>query len=98
MRIEMKGRISRNETVIGETLETKVKRIVTSGEPLRDGAELIYQEEAYTINPDCDPRTDKQEIAVLAMDKVNQSRYAKRNGLTELGKEVKEDNGTETTV
>ena len=82
----------------GETLENKVKRITANNEPIKDGAEMIYQKESYYVNPECNPRTDTREIAILAMDHVNKSRWAKRNGNTEIGKVEKQpdNNGTET--
>ena len=32
------------ETFEGETIETKVNRIVNNGEPIKDGAPIIYTE------------------------------------------------------
>lgn len=83
---------------IGETLENKVRRITENNEPIKDGAEMIYQKESYYVNPECNPRTDTMEIAVQAMDHANKARWAKRNGNTEFGKVEKtiENNGTET--
>lgn len=83
---------------IGETLENKVRRITENNEPIKDGAEMIYQKESYYVNPECNPRTDTMEIAVQAMDHANKARWAKRNGNTEIGKVDKtvENNGTET--
>ena len=59
---------------------------------------MIYQKESYYINPECNPRTDTMEVAVIAMDAANKARWAKRNGNTEIGKVEKpiENNGTET--
>ena len=85
-------------TYPGETLENKVRRVTANNEPIRDGAEMIYQNEGYYINPECNPRPDTREIAIMAMDHVNKARWAKRNGNTEVGKVEKpiENNGTET--
>ena len=94
-----KGKLeSVNECYPGETLENKVRRITVNNEPIKDGAEMIYQKESYYINPECNPRTDTMEVAVIAMDAANKSRWAKRNGNTEFGKVEKpiENHGTET--
>ena len=94
-----KGKLeSVNECYSGETLENKVRRITANNEPIKDGAEMIYQKESYYVHPECNPRTDTREIAILAMDHVNKSRWAKRNGNTEIGKvdSQPENNGTKT--
>lgn len=82
----------------GETLENKVRRITSNNEPIKDGAELLYQKESYYVNPECNPRTDTMEIAIEAMDHINKGRWAKRNGNTEIGKveQMVDNNGTET--
>ena len=58
-----------------ETLENKVRRITANNEPIKDGAEMIYQKESYYINPECNPRTDTMEVAVIAMDAANKARW-----------------------
>ena len=51
-----KGKLeSVNECYPGETLENKVRRITANNEPIKDGAEMIYQKESYYINPECTP-------------------------------------------
>lgn len=63
----------------GETIEQKIERIVNSGEPITDGAPLIYTERKEGILPQYDIRTDRWEIATEAMDKVQASVQAKRD-------------------
>jgi len=62
----------------GETIEQKIERIVNSGEPITDGAPLIYTERKDGIKPEYDIRTDRWEIATEAMDKVQADMTAKR--------------------
>jgi hypothetical protein len=62
----------------GETIEQKIERIVNSGEPITDGAPLIYTERKDGIKPEYDIRTDRWEIATEAMDKVQANMTAKR--------------------
>ena len=64
-----RGMIKANEP--GETLIKKVQRILDEGEPLTDGAPLIYTPKKEGVRPDCNIRTDKWDIAMQAMDKVN---------------------------
>lgn len=59
------------EIVEGETIEQKVKRIVEENEPIKDGAPIIYTELKDGVKPEFNPRTDKWELAIMAMDKVS---------------------------
>lgn len=63
---------------VGETIESKVRRIVNNKEPITDGAPLIYTERKDGLKPEYDIRTDRWEVAVDAMDKVAKSAIAKR--------------------
>lgn len=67
-----------NTSIEGETLEEKIERITNNGEPITDGAPMIYTERKQGVLPEYDPRTDRFEIAIEAMDKVTSSKIAKR--------------------
>lgn len=77
--------IFQNEIFEGENIEVKVARIVLNNEPIKDGAPLIYSE-SHEINADTDIRTDTFEVAVLAMDKVNKSRYHQKRNIDDSKK------------
>ena len=51
----------------GESIETKIERVVQNKEPIEDGAEIIYTEKKQGVQPQYDIRTDKWEIAQKAM-------------------------------
>ena len=70
----------------GETIETKVARIVQNKEPITDGAPMIYTEKEQGVMPAYNVRTDRWEIAENAMDKVNAAKMAKRD--SNFGKDV----------
>ena len=76
----------------GETIETKVARIVQNKEPITDGAPMIYTEKEQGVLPEYDIRTDKWEIAQNAMDVVHATNIAKSK---ELSKEKKEEKPVE---
>lgn len=57
--------------VEGESILTKVRRILDENEPLTDGAPLIFTPKEDGVKPEFDIRTDKWQIAINAMDKVN---------------------------
>lgn len=78
-----------NESYEGETIECKIERIVNNNEPIKDGAPIIYTERKDGVRPEYDIRTDRFEIAVEAMDKVAQSKIAKREEFT---KKLTDDN------
>lgn len=67
------------ETVEGETIETKMDRITTNKEPIKDGAPRIYTERKDGVVAAYNIRTDRFEIAAEAMDKVQASIQAKRD-------------------
>lgn len=55
----------------GETLIKKIQRILDENEPLTDGAPMIYTPKQAGVRDDCNIRTDKWDLAMNAMDKVN---------------------------
>jgi hypothetical protein len=71
----------------GETIETKVARIVQNKEPITDGAPMIYTEKEQGVLPEYDIRTDKWEIAQNAMDVVHATNIAKSKQLSKENKE-----------
>ena len=68
-----------NNSVEGERIETKVLRAMRSEGAISDGAQTVYQERSEGVNPLCDIRTDRFDIAIEAMDNVNRSRIAQRD-------------------
>lgn len=89
-----------NLTYQAEPREVKLRKII-SGESsnMEDGVfPTIYTEKKDGVQPEFDIRTDRFEIALDAMDKINQSaasQIAKSSGETEavkdFGTEVKTD-------
>nr|DAL35484.1 MAG TPA_asm: hypothetical protein [Microviridae sp.] len=81
----------------GENIITKVRRILDENEPLTDGAPLIYTPKEDGVKPEFDIRTDKWQIAINAMDRVN---AYKLSDYTKNGRnpEMKEKEEGETTT
>lgn len=67
-----------NQSTEGETIETKIERIVNNNEPIKDGAPLIYIDRKEGVRPSTNIRTDRFEIAVEATDKIAKSYKARR--------------------
>ena len=68
-----------NNSLEGESIEAKVCRIVNNGEPISDGAPLIYTERKDGVKDEYNIRTDRFDIALKAMDYVTASNRAKRD-------------------
>ena len=89
--ITNKTSLRRLETREGETIETKVRRIMSNNEPIHDEAPLIYTERKDGINPDYDIRSDRFDFALDAMSKIEKSKRAERENRHKLTVEVVED-------
>ena len=70
-----------NNSLDGESIENKVCRIVNNGEPISDGAPLIYTERKDGVKEEYNIRTDRFDIALNAMDYVTKSNRAKRDNI-----------------
>ena len=85
--IHSKNTFNVNDSVEGESLEKKVKRIVENSEPINDGAHIIYTERGKGVQPEYNIRTDRFDIAVDAMGIISKSRVAKRERNIEVIKD-----------
>ena len=85
--------LERVETVEGETIEQKVRRMFKSGEPIKDGAPEIYTERKDGVSPMTNIRTDRFELAAAATETVTKAQLAKRDA---KGKVVKLEPDTDT--
>lgn len=83
----------------GETLIKKCQRILDEGEPLTDGAPIIYTPKQAGVRDDCNVRTDKWTLAMNAMDRVNNYKLNEylKNGEAEATKTDEGQTKGETT-
>lgn len=83
----------------GETLIKKVQRIMDENEPLKDGAPLIYTPKQAGVRADCDIRTDKWDLAMKAMNRVNEYKLSEylKDGTTEAPAQKDGGESTKTT-
>lgn len=82
--------IKLNDSVQGDTLETKILKATTQKAPLDAKAKLLYTERKAGILASTNIRTDRFEIAVEAADKIAKSYAARRE---EKPLKVVKDNG-----
>ena len=66
-----------NKCIDGESIEVKIRRIVDEKEPITDGAPIIFTDAKDGVRPEFNPRTDRWEIAIDAMDKVSNYQLSK---------------------
>lgn len=65
------------ESYEGQSIEDRCKKLVETGEPIKDTSPLIYTPKDKGVMPQYDVRADKWDIAQEAMDRVNKERIAK---------------------
>lgn len=70
--------IKRNTSYIGETIESKIRRILNNKEPITDTAPVVYTDRKDGVKPEYDIRTDRFELAVEAHDYIDRANKAKR--------------------
>lgn len=75
----------------GERIEVKVRRMITNKEPIKDGAPLIFTERKDGVNAAYNIRTDRWEIATDAMTKILKSQEAKRDEIIKKAEQAKAD-------
>mgnify|MGYP000472441301 FL=1 len=82
----------------GETLIKKIQRIMDENEPLKDGAPSIYTPKQAGVRADCNIRTDKWDIAMKAMSRVNEYKLSEylKDGITETPTQKDGSEGTTT--
>lgn len=67
-----------NDSVEGETIEKKVKRIKLNNEPIEDTAPTLYTLRGDGVLPETDVRADKWESAITAREQAAVIRLAKK--------------------
>lgn len=72
--------VLKTEVYEGESIENKVRRIVDNKEPISDGAPIVYTEKKDGVLPQYDIRTDRWDMAIMAMDAVNRAKIARSDG------------------
>ncbi len=73
-----KSRIKGIKKLDGETIETKIERIMENKEPIKDGAPEIFTPRKDGVVAAYNIRTDRWEVAAEAMDSIGRERTAKR--------------------
>lgn len=76
----------------GESIEEKLRRLTLTKEPMEvDFTPEIYQERKAGVDPACDIRTDKFEIAQAACDTMSRTYALARHNRDDFGKKKVEE-------
>lgn len=73
-----KSKLKTTEEFIGESLEEKIRRVMSTGEPVEAVSPMYYTERKDGVKPETDIRTDRWEIAQKAMTTINEGIREKR--------------------
>lgn len=85
------------KTQEGENIETKVRRITENGEPIKDGAPMVFTEKKDGVRPEYNIRTDKWELVLDKMEAGNrQKQKIARGWNVETNKEKETADGGES--
>ena len=68
-----KTSIEVNKSVIGETIETKVERLVNNKENISGGSPLIFTERKDGVMPEYNIRTDRFELAIVTGKQIGRA-------------------------
>ena len=76
VRTSLKGN---NKQLQGETIESKMARMMQQGADMKDVSELIFTERKDGVIPETDVRHDRWETAIEAVDLGSKAHLAKRD-------------------
>lgn len=89
------GILNRNETVEGKSIEQQIAERMDGGNIELGGKALLYTEKKDGVLPETNIRTDRFEVAMMALDAVERARVAKRDA---TGKESQNESTQGTTA
>lgn len=78
IKLPAKTTLTVNDCKEGETIETKVMRIMKNKEQIKDGAPKLFTERSEGVKPEYDIRNDKWETAIEATSIIANSHIDKR--------------------
>lgn len=84
-----------NNSYEGETIEQKVERFTNNNEPIKDGAPLIYTDRKDGVQAGYNIKTDRFEVAIDAMTKIQKTKIAEREKRAEM-RVIGENGGAES--
>lgn len=74
-------RIKTNNSAVGESLEQIIRRMLANKEPIKAEITPMYTDRKEGVLPETDPRTDRWELALEAVDKTTRAAVAMRDNI-----------------
>lgn len=96
-KIKYKTKLNLYNVQEGETIETKIERILTNKEPIEDTAPIIYTDRKDGVRPEFNIRTDRWEYAQDATDAITKTAITKRNEFLKIKDEKNTPEGGKET-
>lgn len=83
---QMDKATTKSESTIreGETIEAKMRRVMSNKEPIGDGGQPIYTDRKDGVLAGTNIRTDRFDVAIDAMEKVSQTKQERRAKVLEM--------------
>lgn len=69
----------------GESIEKTISRAMAENQPIEGGSPLVYTDRKDGVLPEMDIRADKWDLALNAMDKVNEAKRTEISKKLEAG-------------
>lgn len=88
--------VRENNSTEGEPIEIKIERAIENKEKLEGDAPLIFTEKSDGVNAGYNIRTDRFEIALDGIDKMQKSYRARREETAKIVPINKENEGNNT--
>lgn len=76
-----------NKWDVGETMESRIRRIIANKEQLKDNVELIYSDVTTGVPPQFNIRSDKFETAINALDDNSKKAAMQSPSIGQIAKE-----------
>lgn len=86
-RITNTGIIRRNETYEAKSIETMLAERMDGQDIEMGGKALLYTEKKDGVIPETNIRSDRWDLAMMALDSVERSRVARRDGIGDVKKD-----------
>lgn len=95
-KVSNRGKIKCNNSYVADSIEVKIKKVVTTNEPIDDSAPIVHTERKDGVRAEYDVRTDRFEIAQEAMGAVAKSHLTKREARHKIPEQTEEQEGIES--
>lgn len=86
-RITNTGIIRKNETYEAKSIETMLAERMEGQDIEMGGKALLYTEKKDGVIPETNIRSDRWDLAMMALDSVERSRIARRDGTGDVKKD-----------